>query len=133
MAKVIGVVRARVYDVKEFVEWFKKQIMNEMKCRNVDVVSITVYVSGASIIFKCGNKKFLAEIKRGRKFRASMYALIYDMDGKLIGIEKHRLGGPFKVYDKRFGPSDSVLFYVEDDVVVNVYEPQSPGELEPNY
>jgi hypothetical protein len=125
--------RARVYDVKEFVEWFRKQIMNEMKCRDVDIESITVHVGGASIVFKCGNKKFLAEIRRGRKFSFSMYAFIYDIDGRLIGIEKHRLGGPLKVYDKRFGPSNSVLFYVEDDVVVDVYETQPGGLIEPNY
>jgi hypothetical protein len=134
---VIGVVRGRVYTVKEFVGWFKRQVASEMGCREVDVTAVGVYAGGALIAFKCDGKKYLAKIRSGRRFRVSVYEYIYE-NGRLVGIGRFKLhkakGGSFKVYDKYFGPSDSVLFYVADNVNVDVYEYQYRNDslLEPS-
>jgi hypothetical protein len=127
------VVRARVYTVKEFVGWFKRQVASEMGCRDVDVTSVGVYAGGALVAFKCDGKKYLARIRNGRRFKVSVYAYVYE-DNKLVGIRKLRLypseDGPFKVYDSRFGiNSDNALFYVEDGVNIDVYETQPRGGL----
>ncbi len=53
-------VRARVYTVKEFVDWFKRQVASEMGCRDVDVTAVGVYAGGALIAFKCDGKNYLA-------------------------------------------------------------------------
>jgi len=125
--------RARVYTVREFVDWFERQVGSELGC-SADVESVIVHAGGASIVFKCGGKKYLAEIKVSRRFRASVYVLDY-RNGSLIGIKKLRLRGePFKVYDARFGiEADNALFYVEDGVNVDVYEyrPRGGAMLKP--
>jgi len=124
--------RARVYTVREFVDWFERQVGSELGC-SVDVVSVFVHAGGASVVFKCGGKKYLAEIKVSRRFRASVYVLDY-RNGSLIGIKKLRLGGPLKVFDARFGiEADNALFYIEDGVNVDVYEyrPRGGAILEP--
>jgi len=120
--------RARVYTVREFVGWFERQVGSELGC-NADVESVIVHAGGASIVFKCGGKKYLAEIKVSRRFRASVYVLDY-RNGSLIGIRKLRLGGPLKVFDARFGiEADNALFYIEDGVNIDVYEAQPRGGL----
>ncbi len=118
--------RARVYTVREFVGWFERQVGSELGC-NADVESVIVHARGASIVFRCRGKKYLAEIKVSRRFRASVYVLDYK-GGSLIGIRKLRLGGPLKVFDARFGiEADNALFYVEDGVNVDVYEYRPRG------
>ena len=120
--------RARVYTVREFVSWFERQVGSELGC-NADVESVIVHAGGASIVFKCGGKKYLAEIKVSRRFRALVYVLDY-RNGSLIGIKKLRLGGPLKVFDARFGiEADNALFYIEDGVNIDVYEAQPRGGL----
>lgn len=121
--------RARVYDVEEFVDWFEKQVGGEMGC-GVDVESVAVYAGGALVVFTCGGKKYLAEIRVSRRFRASVYVLDY-RNGSLIRIKKLRLRSePLKVFDARFGiNSDNALFYVEDGVNIDVYEAQPRSGL----
>jgi hypothetical protein len=120
--------RSRVYDVKGFVDWFKRQVGGEMGCRDVDITAVGVHAGGALVVFKCGGKKYLAEIKVSRRFRVSVYVPDY-RNGSLIRIKKLRLRGePFKVYDARFGVnSDNALFYVADGVNIDVYEYQPHG------
>jgi hypothetical protein len=123
---------SRVYDVKEFVRWFERQVANEMGC-GVDVVSVVVHAGGAFVTFKCRGKTYVAEVKVSRRFRVSVYVLDYK-DGSLIRIKKLRLRGePLKVFDARFGiNSDNALFYVVDGVNIDVYEAQPHrGLLEP--
>ena len=126
--------RARVYTVKEFVDWFERQVASELGCRNVDVMTIGVYAGGALIAFTCDGKNYLAKIRSGRRFRVSAYVLDY-RNGLLIRIKRLRLrGGPLKVFDARFGiNSDNALFYIEDGVNVDVYEyrPRGGAILEP--
>jgi len=130
------VVEGRVYTVKEFVGWFKRQVASEMGCRDVDVTAVGVYAGGALITFTCDGKKYMAKIRSGRRFRVSIYEYIFE-NGKLVGIGKSKLhkakGESFKVYDKVYGPSDSVLIYVADNVNVDVYEyqPRNDSLLEP--
>ena len=125
--------RARVYNVKEFVDWFERQVASELGC-SVDVESVAVYAGGALVVFKCGGKKYLAKIRSGRRFKVSVYMYVYE-DDRLVGIKKLELrseGGSLKVYDKRFGFRENALFYVEDDVNIDVYETQPrSGLLEP--
>ena len=124
-------VRSRVYTVKEFVDWFKRQVVNEMGCRDVDITAVGVHAGGALVAFKCDGKKYLAKIRSGRRFKVSVYMYVYE-DNRLVGIKKlklHSEGESFKVYDKRFGFSENTLFYVEDDVNIDVYEVQSRSDL----
>lgn len=130
-------VSGRVYTVKEFVVWFKRQVVSEMGCRDVDVTAVGVYAGGALISFTCDGKKYLAKIRSGRRFRVSVYEYIFE-NGKLVGIGRFKLrkakGESFKVYDKDYGPSDGVLIYVADNVNVDVYEyqPRNDSLLEPS-
>jgi hypothetical protein len=119
--------RARVYNVKEFVGWFERQVASELGC-GVDVESVAAYVGGALITFKCGGKKYFAKIRSGRRFKVSVYVLDYK-DGSLIRVKKLRLRGELlKVFDVRFGiNSDNALFYVADGVNIDVYEYQPHG------
>ncbi len=122
---------SRVYDVKEFVRWFMRQVREEMGC-GVDVVSVIVHARGAFVTFKCRGKTYAAEIRKSRRFRVSVYVPDY-RNGSLIGIKRLR-GEPLKVFDVRFGiNSDNALFYVADDVVIDVYEtqPRNDSILEP--
>jgi len=119
--------RARVYNVKEFVDWFEKQVASELGC-GVDVESVIVHAGGASVVFRCRGKTYIAEVRKSRRFRASAYVLDYK-DGSLIRIKRLMLtSGPLKVFDARFGVnSDNALFYVEDGVNIDVYEYQPHG------
>jgi len=115
-----------VYDVEEFVGWFERQVGEQLGC-GVDVSSIIVHANGASIVFKCGGKTYVAEIKNGRRFKASAYSLDYK-NGSLVRIKKLVLKGPLKVYDGRLGVvGDNALFYVVDGVDIDVYEVQPPS------
>jgi len=117
---------SRVYDGGGFARWFMKQVSMEMGCHDVDVASIGVFPGEVTIAFYCDGKRYLAEIKEGRKFRISTYHFIYE-NGKLIGLEPFRMRkGESFLLTKRSGFTASVLFYVEDDVVINVYEVQPP-------
>ncbi len=125
--------RARVYTVKEFVDWFERQVGGELGC-SADVVSVIVHAVGASVVFRCRGKTYVAEVRKSRRFRVSAYVLDY-RSGLLIRIKRLMLtSGPLKVFDARFGVnSDNVLFYVADGVNVDVYEyrPRGGAVLEP--
>ncbi len=124
---------SRVYDGAEFARWFMRQVSREMGCHDVDVVSIGVFLGEVVIAFYCDGKRFLAKIREGRKFKVSTYQFIYE-NGRLVGLEpfKMREGESF-VLRKQSGFTASVLFYVEDDVVIDVYEtqPRNDSLLEP--
>jgi len=119
--------RARVYTVREFVDWFERQVGSELGC-SADVVSVFVHAVGASVVFRCRGKTYIAEVRKSRRFRVSVYVLDY-RNGLLIRIKRLRLRGvPFKVYDARLGiKAGNALFYVEDGVNVDVYEYQPRG------
>ncbi len=129
----MGMLDSRVYDVKEFVDWFESQVGGELGC-SADVVSVIVHARGAFVTFKCRGKTYAAEIRKSRRFRVSVYVPDY-RNGSLIKIKRLRLRGePLKVFDVRFGiNSDNALFYVADDVVIDVYEtqPRNDSILEP--
>ena len=120
----MGMPNGRVYDGAEFARWFMRQVSREMGCRDVDVVSIGVFPGEVVIAFYCDGKRYLAKIREGRKFKVSTYQFIYE-NGRLVGLEPFRLReGESFLLRKRSGFAASVLFYVEDDVVINVYEAQ---------
>jgi len=119
--------RSRVFNTKEFVNWFERQIIEQMGCRDVGVSIVIVHTNGVSVMFKCNNKTYVAEIKNSRRFKASVYVLDYEND-LLIRIKKIMLKDPLKVYDKRLEiVSDNALFYVVDGVNIDVYEYQPPS------
>ena len=119
-------VRSRVYNVEEFVDWFERQVGEQLGC-SADVVSVIVHAAGASAVFRCGGKTYIAEVRNGRRFRASAYVLDYK-NGSLVRIKKLRLKGPLKVFDRRLGiVGDNALFYVVDGVNIDVYEHQPPS------
>ena len=125
---------SRVYDGAEFARWFMRQVSREMRCHDVDVASIGVFPGEVLVAFYCDGKRYLAKIREGRKFRISTYQFIYE-DGRFVRLEpfKMRKGESF-LLTRRSGFTASVLFYVEDDVIIDVYEVQpSRGDslLEP--
>lgn len=113
-------------DTKEFVGWFERQVGGELGCR-VRVLMVNVHVDGVVVVFKCKGRKYMAKIRSGRRFRVSLYEFVFDVDsGRLVSIEKYVLrSGNFNVYDASHGFSNNALFYVEDDVDIDVYELQS--------
>jgi len=125
--------RSKVYNTREFVDWFERQVSREMRCHDVDVASIGVFPGEVVIAFYCDGKRYLAKIKEGRKFRISTYQFIYE-DGRFVRLEpfKMRKGESF-LLRKSSGFTASVLFYVEDDVEIDVYEtqPRNDSLLEP--
>jgi len=119
--------RARVYNIKEFVNWFEMHVGGELGC-SADVVSVIVHAGGAFVVFKCRGKTYVAEVKASRRFKVSVYVPDY-RNGSLIRVKRLRLRGePLKVFDVRFGiNSDNALFYVADGVNIDVYEYQPHG------
>ena len=79
--------RSKVYDAREFVDWFKRQIKHEMKCRDVDVESIGVFRGWVAIAFRCNGKRYLAKIREGRRFKISTYQFVFE-NGRLVGLER---------------------------------------------
>ena len=123
---------SRVYDGAEFARWFMRQVSKELMCHDIDVVSIGVFPGEVVIAFYCDGKRYLARIREGRKFKVSTYQFIFE-DGRLARLEpfKMRKGESF-LLRKSSGFTASVLFYVEDDVEIDVYETQPRnGLLEP--
>ena len=118
-------VRGRVYTVKEFVDWFSRQVGGEMGCR-VRVLTVGVRVDGVIVVFRCKNRRYIAKVRVGREFRVSLYEYVYE-GGRFVGIERYELRGNeiFNVYDETYGISNNALFYVEDGVNIDVYELQS--------
>jgi hypothetical protein len=119
-----GKVSSRVYDGMEFAEWFAKQVREEMRCRDVDVESIGVFRGEVVVAFYCDGERYLAKIREGRKFRVSTYQFINE-NGRFVKLESFRLReGESFLLRKQSGFAASVLFYVEDDVVIDIYETQ---------
>ena len=131
--RTVAKVHSRVYDGAEFARWFMRQVSREMRCHDVDVASIGVFPGEVVIAFYCDGKRYLAKIKEGRKFKISTYQFIYE-NGRFVRLEpfKMREGESF-LLRKQSGFTASVLFYVEDDVVIDVYEtqPRNDSLLEP--
>jgi len=112
--------KARVYDAKEFVEWFERQIKKEMKCHNVYVEYIEISCCDVIVVFDCGNKAFMAIITEGDKFRVSVYRIrrnrIVRKSCKGKGSITLARGTGFSLNNML------VLFYVEDGVNIDVHE-----------
>jgi hypothetical protein len=113
-------------DTREFVDWFERQVGDEMGCR-ARVLTVDIHVDGAVVVFKCRGRKYVAKIRSGRKFRVSLYEFVFDVDSRrFIGIERYVMrSGKFNVYNVSHGFSNNALFYVEDGVDIDVYELQS--------
>jgi len=111
---------SRVYDAKEFVRWFERQIKEEMKCHNVYVEYIEVSCD-VIVVFNCGNKSFMAIITEGDKFRVSVYRI---RRNRLIKLKCEKLCKKpiMLVRDNDFSSGVLILFYVADGVNIDVHE-----------
>ncbi len=110
-----------------------RQVSREMGCHDIDVASIGVFPSVVVVAFYCDGKRYLARIREGRKFKVSTYQFIYE-DGRFVRLEPFRMReGESFLLRKQSEFTASVLFYVEDDVVIDVYEtqPRNDSILEP--
>ena len=114
--------KSRVYDANEFVNWFSRQVSEEMRCREVEVDFVEIFRGEVHVLFTCDGKSYVAVMVEGRKFRVSTYQFVLE-GGKVVGVEPFKLrGSESLLLAKATKFSGSALFYVEDDVVINVYE-----------
>lgn len=120
--------RSKVFDTREFLEWFSRKISERMGCQEVIITGIILRRSFVTIDFICDGHNYTAEIRRCDKFDVSVYARVYK-NGKLVRIKKLDKGKePAYVYayhpryKKTYAFLDNVLFRVTEGVKVKIYE-----------
>jgi hypothetical protein len=126
--RVIVMVRSKVFDLREFLEWFARKISEKMGCQEVVVTGVILRKNFVVIDFLCNGHNYTAEIRRYEKFDVSVYARVYK-NGKLVRIKKLDRGKePAWVYayhpryKKNYALLDNVLFRVTEGVKIKIYE-----------
>ena len=121
-------VRSKVFDTREFLEWFARKISEKMGCQEVIITGIILRRSFVVIAFLCDGCNYTAEIRRYDKFDVSVYARVYKK-GKLVRIKKlDRDREPAWVYayhprsKKTYVFLNNVLFRVTEGVKIKIYE-----------